>query len=69
VHLLDQLGRQPLLALDLVLVASQCRLERRGRLDYRLGVNVGRQAAVFDYGLHRHLLLPTPGRDGHARLN
>jgi hypothetical protein len=61
VHLLDQLRRQPLLALDLVLVVPHCRLERSGRLYHRLGIDVGRQAAVFDYGVHRHLLLPPPG--------
>ena len=66
VHLLDQLRRQPLLALDLVLVVPQRRLERGGRLYHRLGIDVDRQAAVFDYGLHRHLLLPIPGRDGRA---
>ena len=56
VHLLDQLGRQPLLALDLVVVVPHGRLERGGRLDHRLGIDLGRQAAVFDDGLHRHLL-------------
>ena len=65
--LLDQLGRQPLLALDLVVVVPQRRLERGSRLYHRLGIDVGRQAAVFDYGVHRHLLLPAPGRDGRAR--
>src|SRR5215831_13528091 len=42
VHLLDELRRKPLLALDLVLVAPQSRLERDGRLDYRLGIDVDR---------------------------
>src|SRR5262244_1335953 len=68
-HLLDELRRQPLLALDLVLVVPQCRLERGGGLYHRLGIDVDRQAAVFNYGLHRHLLLPTPSRDGRAWLH
>src|SRR5262249_37394419 len=58
VHLLDQLRRQPLLALDLVVVVPQSRLERGGGLYHRLGIDVDRQPAVFDYGLYRHLLLP-----------
>ena len=56
VHLLDQRGRQPLLALDLVVVVPHGRLERGGRLHHRLGIDLGRQAAHFDDGLHRHLL-------------
>jgi hypothetical protein len=45
---------------------SLCRLERGGRLYHRLGIDVDRQVAVFDYGPHRHFLLPAPARDGRA---
>src|SRR5215470_9925992 len=48
------------------MVVPQCRLERSGHLYHRLGIDVDRQVAVFDYGPHRHLLLPTPARDGRA---
>ena len=57
-QLLDQGLRQALLALDLVVIAAEHRLQRGGRLHHGLRVDVWGQACVFSYRVHWLLLPP-----------
>ena len=52
-QLLDQGRRQALLALDLLMIVAQHRLQRGRRLHHGLRVDIDRQAGIFGHHVHQ----------------